>query len=493
MKKKYISLIYFISFLFISIIHFLSFNKFGYYVDEIGSMYDAYCIANFGVDRWLNSYPLHFIAYSDGQCAIFVYILAFLFKIFGYSKIVIRTVPLIFSLIGAYYISKIVSLNEKKQEILCLILYTIMPFSTLIFQFGLESHFMVSLSAAFIYYLLKGIKSKRTKPLIISGILIGLTFHTYALSYIVIPIFIFLFGIYLIKKKLINFQQSIGFLIPVLIFGIPLLSIQLINLFDLNEMVICGITLPKFPYYRIGELNFNNFSQKIYYAFIHTNFFDDVPHNSISIFGTIYYISIIFLIIGFVNNIMKKNKSPVIVAMILWIISMYFMAGILKNDSYTNLTRLNGLFLSKLFFISDGIVIFINLFKKKYKKIVCISLIIIYGLLSITFFKHYLFRYDLESKSNLFRETYEDLPEINGEIYLPDNYVYFLWSKKINPYDFNLEKNGYLKYKNYHIGYDELNYDGYYVIYKNDDISIKNLEELGFNKMQIKDYFVYFY
>ena len=354
MKKT--NLIYFICFLFISIIHFLSFNKFGYYVDEIGSMYDAYCIANFGVDRWLNSYPIHFLNYGDGQCSIFVYILTILFKIFGYSKFVIRIVPLFFSFISAYYISKIAGLNNKKQEIVCLILYTIMPFSTLIFQFGLESHFMLSLSAAFIYYLLIGIKDKKIKYFIISGILVGLTFHTYALSYIVVPLFIILFGIYLLKNKLINLKQSISFLIPVLIFGIPLLIVQIINIFDLNEFVICGITFPKFLGYRVNELNFNNFFKKIYYAFINTNCFDNTPHNSISIFGNIYYISIIFLIIGFVKSL--KEKNTIVIAMFLWTICMYFMAGLLKDETYTNLTRLNGIFLSKLFFISEGILIF---------------------------------------------------------------------------------------------------------------------------------------
>ena len=90
------SIIFFICFLYIFIFHLFSYNRFGYYVDEIGSMYDAYCITNFGVDRWLNSYPIHFLNYGDGQSAIFVYILSILFKLFGYEKWVIRLVPLFF-------------------------------------------------------------------------------------------------------------------------------------------------------------------------------------------------------------------------------------------------------------------------------------------------------------------------------------------------------------------------------------------------------------
>lgn len=64
-------------------------------VDEAGMAYDAYCIANFGVDRYLNSFPLYFINFGGGQSALYTYMIAGLIKIFGLNSIVYRLPELI--------------------------------------------------------------------------------------------------------------------------------------------------------------------------------------------------------------------------------------------------------------------------------------------------------------------------------------------------------------------------------------------------------------
>ena len=38
---------------------------YGLHVDEAGMAYDAFSLANWGVDRYLNSYPVYLINYGD--------------------------------------------------------------------------------------------------------------------------------------------------------------------------------------------------------------------------------------------------------------------------------------------------------------------------------------------------------------------------------------------------------------------------------------------
>lgn len=476
----------------ISTTHLLTYNSVGYYVDEIGAAYDAYCIANFGVDRWLNSFPLYFIAYGDGQNALLTYLIAFLFALTGnYSKFIIRLLPICFSLITAYYISQICSMKSDKHKITSLCLYAIMPAFTLLFQIGLESHLMLPLSAAFLYYFLKGISSKKRKYFVIGGILAGITLYTYALSYIVIPLFVIFSFTYCMIFKKTSGKNLVLFSFPLILLGLPLFAIQLINIFDLESVQIGVFTLPKLLTYRGSEITIKNFFQKLYWAFIHTNFYDGAPHNSIPFFGSIYYISIIFLIIGFVGNLRKIKESPQAAILIIWTLCMYIMAGLLKDESYTNITRLNALYLTKLTFVTDGLLIVLKKRKKANMKLLTMFIICVYSLLGMFFWGYYIVRYDIESESKLFREDYSDIPELDGEVYLPENYIYFLWSKKISPYDFNIGKNGYLRYKNYHIGYDELNYNGYYLVYKNDIISQENLENVGFKCEELTHYYLY--
>ena len=67
----------FLVIIFISVIYkFGEFPKW-IHVDEAGMAYDAYCIANYGVDRYLNSYPVYLQNFGGGQSALACYITVF--------------------------------------------------------------------------------------------------------------------------------------------------------------------------------------------------------------------------------------------------------------------------------------------------------------------------------------------------------------------------------------------------------------------------------
>lgn len=470
--------------------HFLSYDRFGFYVDEIGSMYDAYCISNFGVDRWLHSYPIHFLNYGDGQSAIFVYILAILFKIFGYSKEVVRFVPLVMHIITIIFIGKIIGLYNKSLEKFSYICLCTLPVFYMLFHFGLESHFMLTFSSVFIYLLFKGINERKNWCFIVSGLVIGITFYTYVLSYIFIPIFVIIYLIYLFFTKKVSIKNIVFLLIPVLIFGIPLLIVQIINIFNLEQFVFCNVTFPRFLVYRGDELGFSKFFENIYTAFVNTNFYEGTTHLCIPEFGNIYYISVIFVVVGAISHLKKFKQSHISAGLILWTVSVYILAGVLCEDGALTNTRLNAMYLSKSIFIVEGLYVFIGQFKK-FKKHMIILSVLVYSISFLCFMGYYFSRYDLNTQSTLFGETYEDLPELESTVYVPDNYVFFLWSLKVNPYDFDIMKNGYLRYKNFRMGYQNLDTNSYYLISKEDNVSQDTLDRFGFKRVELDHYYLY--
>ena len=109
-EKKYTIIL--IAMLMVGIItRIIGFGKIpiGINVDEAGIMYDAYCFANYGTDRFDNSYPIYMINFGGGQSALYTYIAAGLIKIFGFSLTVVRIPAVIFSilyLIFAFLITK---------------------------------------------------------------------------------------------------------------------------------------------------------------------------------------------------------------------------------------------------------------------------------------------------------------------------------------------------------------------------------------------------
>lgn len=55
----------------------------GINIDEAGCGYDAWCIANFGVDRFWYRLPVYFVNFGQGQNALYTYLYAGLLKLTG--------------------------------------------------------------------------------------------------------------------------------------------------------------------------------------------------------------------------------------------------------------------------------------------------------------------------------------------------------------------------------------------------------------------------
>ena len=55
----------------------------GIHVDEMGMGYDAWCLAHFGVDRYLKAYPVYLMNFGGGQSALYAYLCIPFVKWFG--------------------------------------------------------------------------------------------------------------------------------------------------------------------------------------------------------------------------------------------------------------------------------------------------------------------------------------------------------------------------------------------------------------------------
>jgi len=86
-------------------------------VDEAGMAYDAYCIANYGVDRYLNSYPLYLTNFGGGQSVLFSYIAVLFIKILGPNIIAYRLPALLIYILGTIASYLFVSKYKDKKSI----------------------------------------------------------------------------------------------------------------------------------------------------------------------------------------------------------------------------------------------------------------------------------------------------------------------------------------------------------------------------------------
>lgn len=492
----------------------LSEIPYGLNVDEVGSAYDAYCIANYGVDRYTKSFPLYFTNYGDGQNALYTYLTAMFFCLLGTSKTVIRMGIVLSALAGAlfgyFYASE--KWKGRRVPLLFLCLYAIMPIFTMTQRFGLESHLMLSASIITLYVTMKALETGKWQFYLLAGIVMGVSLYTYALMYIVLPIYLLLwlsYGIYLRKIQL----RKLPFLfLPLCLLAAPLIMIQFINIFSLPEMHIGPFTLTRLPNYRSGEIGFQDIFRNLKQMFTNTMLYDTLSYNTIPRYGTMYYFSLPFLFAGLIKSIkeayvsFKQRHFDCSVLILFWLIGEFTMGCLLKGWSTPNTTRMIGIYIVYLYFITNGIFSVWNLLKKSWVKKAFAG--ILTGLYTISFlsFTHFYFtNYNQEAfpLNWLFYESYEEisslLVEHQGKEWTsratcyPFNYVYYLWSYKINPYDINLVANGHDTFRGDYI--NELVPNTLaacnYVIFHTDQSSIDLLSEMGYTPIET-DQFVYF-
>lgn len=161
----------------------------GIHIDEAGMFVDAGMLEKFGVDRNNHSFPIYLQNFGGGQSVMYAYITAILIKIFTCSYFLIRIPSLIFGIlviILSYFITK--ELTDKKQALFVMAMASFCPYFIQSSRIGLDCNLLLGMSLISVYTYIKALKNKKNYLFIITGILFGLFFYTYAISYIYIYI-----------------------------------------------------------------------------------------------------------------------------------------------------------------------------------------------------------------------------------------------------------------------------------------------------------------
>ncbi|MCL2859154.1 MAG: glycosyltransferase family 39 protein [Oscillospiraceae bacterium] len=499
---KILILILFILTIFTSVFK-LGTVPYGLHVDEAGMAYDATSIVKYGVDRYLNHFPIYLINYGGGQSAMYAYMAALFIKIFGFSVIIIRMPAVILRVlifVCGYFIIK--NENNKLKSLTFLFLLTVVPYFIMQSRWGLDCNLLVEFLTISVCFFIQAIMKNSNKLLLVSGILFGLSLYTYALSYIIIPILLFLLCIYLLYIKKLNVKKLIILGVPVFLLAVPLILMILINNGFISE--IKGIiTIPLLKNYRGMEISLKNIPRSLY--MLGTVFtFDGFIYNAIPYYGTIYYCTIPFFIIGFIIGLknfyhsIKERKFNINVVFIFWFFSVVICQLLIAGP---NINKANAIFVPIIYFIAIGIV---GITRKTKPLILLIFLIIIinFGL----FFNYYFYHYNNEMKSeNLFATDYLDAIEysknLGGQnVYIAPNltvqeYIYVLLNNSVSPYNYS-QNNIKTTYNNIEITYtfnipEDIDLNAVYIIGNNENL-LNKFTNLGFNHTNFRELTVFY-
>lgn len=451
----------------------------GLHIDEAGMAYDAFCVLNWGVDRYLNPYPLYFYNLGGGQSAMYVYLCAICIKLFGMSTWVFRIPAVVFSFIGLVFSTLIVNMSlGKKAAYLNAFLFCILPYYIMMSRFGLDCNLMFGVGCFATWFSLYTLKKDKIWLYILCGIVWGISLYTYVLSYIVFPVVILILLVYFYKSKTYSgyvkkIKKSLCLLLPMIIVSIPLIAMTIINVFDLPTIKTSFFTIYRLQNERAEELSIISIPKNIFTVLKMVFTTDGTPFDAAEKFGTIYYLSIPIFVIGLfyciLRVILSKSDRNEINTLMLTFFGIELLLGASKSN--VAIYNLNAIYLPVLYFIiygftaiKDIIKVILSIKSEDLMKRMRFSYLIFYSVLTIfgvcyivefvEFEKYYLNEYPNSIASNyLFSDRLNEVLDVfdtsisTYPAYVDAYYLYYMLEKRVNPYDVNITDD-YSKYNN---------------------------------------------
>ena len=388
--------------------------------DEAGMAYDAYCLSEYGTDRYMNQYPLYLTNFGQGQSSLCAYLALIFIKILGPNVIAYRMPMLlvyIVSVIASYLM--VSKFKNKKFALLFTFLIITCPWNILNTRMALDCNLYLGMFMIALYFMTR---AEKTYQFFIAGIFVGLNLYTYCLAWITMPIFLAVWIVYMLYIKRTNWKQIIVMGIPIAILALPLIYFLLLNYGIVKQTDIGIFSLPVLDTFRAEQIS-------------PLNIFKTGLESLKVIFmseGTIYLLYVPLFIIGFIlsfKNVVqsiKEKKFDLTTVMVIAFVTL--LIGLLFTRIPTA-NKANVLYFLILYFVAVAII---KICENSYLSKI-IMLITICGLF-INFTWNY-FKVDGVSGDNWYEDRY--LYSLTEEIEANEKYANmekYIISYKAAPY-----------------------------------------------------------
>ena len=482
---------------------------YGLHIDEAGMGYDAYSLAHWGMDRYYKFYPVYFINYGGGQSVLYGYLCAFLMKFAEPSTVLLR-IPAVLSGMATWLFGTLL-LREyagEREGLVGSLLLAVSPCFILISRLGLDCFLFSGMAAASLYFFTKAVKCKKKRKsfllYVLTGVLWGVSLYTYALSWMVLPVFLLLTLIYLKYTGHITWGEIFCMGVPLGILAAPLLIFLAVNTFDLPEIATIRFTIPKLPAYRGAEISLkhviNNIPILIQCLFFH----DDYRQNSVLTWFSMYVVTIPFILYGIgvqakqcAAEIREKRWSAETMVL-LWVTAQICMGLCIAEP---NVNKLNGIYFGLAFFGAKGLVRCLDHIQSiRGKRWFMLGMAAAYSIFFVTFTWYYFTQYTAQTHPlSMFWATYADvLDEWKDEIgerqvYVDSPYIYYALGEKMSPMDFQVIEQGMTDRGNVHFGLsEEPDENGFYIVFGRSGY-MERLTQAGFTVVRNGKFDIAFY
>lgn len=444
----------------------LNILPFGMHMDEAGMAYDAWCLATYGVDRWLKSWPVYMTNFYSGQSSMYAFLCAGLFWVFGYSIWLVRLPAVLFSLFTLVFgmkLARYIYPDDTFLSWLLGLLVTFCPYFVMSGRLALDCNLMLGMSTVFLYMLATAIDTGKYWRYVVCGLAGGLLLYTYALTYLILPLFLLLVLIYVIVVRKFSFDKWLLMAIPLGLLATPLIMVQIVNYFDLPEMKLGIFTITKLPGYRVSEIGSFQL-EKLGVALRSIFVGDGYTFDSIPGIWNLYAITVVLFVVGFASTLiqvirmLRKRKLTLYALPLFWFLVILMIESHISTNSY----RINGIFLVVALMAVEGVHAVKCFLRIKEIKWFPVVLACLCGIYAVCVLRFGVFYFSGRYTEATYPITYFGYPFPEGAEYIENHQflkdkvtyvseqgIYYAISAMVPPWEFDITGDASGLWKNY--------------------------------------------
>lgn len=350
--------------------------------DEVDAGYNAYTIANWGIDEWGHKFPLVFQSFYDDKHPVHIYITSAFVKIFGLGDFTTRLPSAVFGVLGVLVIFILAKYLFKKDlpAYFAALFLAISPYH-LQFSRGLwEVNFAFFFFVLGLMFFYMG-KEKNAWYFPLSFFGFGLSMYSYHSSKIVVPPMIVILCILYFKDLVKNKKALlVSFLVLILFILGFIMNPRLLgfaraeqNQFPKDKIEVTSLyQKTRNKYLGIAQIATGTYTKYFSIDYLFKNG-DQYPRNSVKVFGELYKIDALLIIAGLIFMIIKPRKE--------WLVLLFWVALAPIPGALSGFTpnAARGLFMmgSLQLIAAYGLYSLVNLFKNRVIQAAIIFLIFI--------------------------------------------------------------------------------------------------------------------
>lgn len=323
--------------------------------DEASAGFDAWALLNYGIDRCGNSWPVLLESWGSGQNVLYSIIAMPFIALFGLSELTFR-IPMALS--GSLTLFIFWRLARRCRGELfglaALFCLAFCPWHIMASRWALESNLLPTMLLLGIYLVV--VSREKHWLLVAAAAVFGLSLYAYGTAFFFLPLFLIVMTVWL--RRDLRYSSFFTALAVFVLIALPIGLCQFINLAQLDEIHILGITLPKLTQAR--QMSTSIFGGGSAVLTLRDNFgtlvkilktgSDGLNYNALSPWGLFYPFGLPLIFVGLAVSLGTRKDYPLETPM-RWALAISLLCALMING---NINRLNMLWLPMAYFMAVG-------------------------------------------------------------------------------------------------------------------------------------------